>query len=407
MSASGSEAAAASRGFALPRARAVWVQVHLWTGLTLGLVVALVGLSGSLLVFAGPMIRAEQGAIVAPEPSPLAAGRPWTGIDRWIANTRARHPELAGIEYVLAPDAAPVPSAVPLLVGHVHAQGPEGEEVYEGHQVVGIDPVRGEPLGTFLFEDTWTGLLMSFHAGLLAGTVGDQLVVWSSLLALTVSVGSGLYLWWPRSGGWRLALTLKKGARGRRRLLDLHNVGAVWLLAPLVLLLATGLLILRPQWFYPALQAASEIREPDFEALAAEKRPDCGRLGPEAALALALRDYPGWRLRMMSIPEERNVPYYVGLMREGGDAKVMATELWIDRACPTVLFARRGDALTAAETLLSWNLRLHADLGLGLIGKALVFLAGLLLPALWVTGLLLWVGRRRAKRAGERRRAAA
>jgi uncharacterized iron-regulated membrane protein len=39
---------------------------------------------------------------------------------------------------------------------------------------------------------------------------------------------TGLYLWWPRNRNWKMAFTLKRGAQGRRRLLDLHNLFAVY-----------------------------------------------------------------------------------------------------------------------------------------------------------------------------------
>lgn len=58
---------------------------------------------------------------------------------------------------------------------------------------------------------------------------------------MLVSLVTGLYLWWPRNRNWRVAFTLKRGARGRRRLLDLHNLFAVYLSVPLLIIALTGL----------------------------------------------------------------------------------------------------------------------------------------------------------------------
>ena len=57
---------------------------------------------------------------------------------------------------------------------------------------------------------------------------------------MLVSLVTGLYLWWPRNRNWRVAFTLKRGARGRRRLLDLHNLFAVYLYVPLFIIAFTG-----------------------------------------------------------------------------------------------------------------------------------------------------------------------
>src|SRR5437764_5081484 len=46
----------------LPSARKLWLNVHLWLGLTAGLALALIGLTGSLLVFSVPMLKTELGS---------------------------------------------------------------------------------------------------------------------------------------------------------------------------------------------------------------------------------------------------------------------------------------------------------------------------------------------------------
>jgi uncharacterized iron-regulated membrane protein len=157
------------------RARALFLKVHLWIGLSLGAVVALVGLTGALLVLIGPIVRAEHGAVLFPE-APPAAQADWAPVEAWIVNARARYPDLGHLDYVAAPGAAPVPSSVPLLVGHVDL--PDGAH---GHLVVPVDPVRAEPLGRFVFEQTWAGALLMLHVELLAGVTGDRLVAWASL----------------------------------------------------------------------------------------------------------------------------------------------------------------------------------------------------------------------------------
>jgi uncharacterized iron-regulated membrane protein len=77
-------------------------------------------------------------------------------------------------------------------------------------------------------------------------------IAWLAV-AMLVSLLTGLYLWWPRNRNWRVAFTLKRGARGRRRLLDLHNLFAVYLYVPLLILAFTGLYFVKAQWIDPAV----------------------------------------------------------------------------------------------------------------------------------------------------------
>src|SRR5437763_15897224 len=45
----------------LPSARKIWLDLHLWLGLTAGLALSLIGLSGSFLVLYGPAVAMEVG----------------------------------------------------------------------------------------------------------------------------------------------------------------------------------------------------------------------------------------------------------------------------------------------------------------------------------------------------------
>jgi uncharacterized iron-regulated membrane protein len=51
--------------------------------------------------------------------------------------------------------------------------------------------------------------------------------------------------------------------------------------------------------------------------------------------------------------------------------------------------------MSAGETAKSWMWPIHADLLLGWVGKTILFLAGLMLPLLFATGLLFWLKTRR------------
>lgn len=84
----------------LPSARKIWLNIHLWLGLTAGFVLALIGLTGSLLVFYGPLLQMELGYKV--EGSPPAHD----DIDGWIAAARRSYPDIGAIDFVIGPGAA-------------------------------------------------------------------------------------------------------------------------------------------------------------------------------------------------------------------------------------------------------------------------------------------------------------
>jgi uncharacterized iron-regulated membrane protein len=371
---------------AVRRWRSVWLQTHLWVGLVAGLILSLIALSGALLVFLGPLSRAEIGQLFAAPPN---ATGDWRSPGQWIEAAKTRYPEIEDVGVVYGPGAGPVHADVPLLMAHVHKPG--GGEL---HALIGVEPVSGEPLGLAIVEHTWSAMILYFHVMLLLGPAGRLLVSWSGVLFF-VSLATGLYLWWPRKRRWKNAFTVRRGARGRALLLDLHNVSALWLLAPTVVVVFTGVYMMQPDWFDPAVRQVATMREPDWTGLRSSPAGTCGEPPTiDRALEIARAGRTEQTLRVIWVPEQPDAPTYVILGKSGAEPRAKSTIVAVDRNCPKILFERDGDTLSWAEAFKSWLRPLHADLGLGLVGQAFVLLAGILLPFLYITGIILWLKRR-------------
>ena len=213
-------------------------------------------------------------------------------------------------------------------------------------------------------------------------------------------MATGLYLWWPRNRNWYGALTLKRGARGRRRLLDLHNLFAVYLYVPLLILAVTGVYVIKPHWIDPAISLVSVARTPDPEALARTAKPgSCtARTTPGQAADLAQARFPSAKFVLIVIPRQQEQPYRVQLAPPNNLDDKGQTQVFVDRECPIILTAIDGEVRVASETFRAVVFPLHRNLMLGRFGQAIVFFAGLLLPVSFVTGLLLWLEKRKTRR---------
>ncbi len=382
---------ATALGLRVPSARKIWLQVHLWFGLTAGLVLALIGLTGSVLVLNNQLLKIEVGDIFdvgGPIPSHL-------DVDLWIANAHRAYGDF-NLDSVVGPGFG--------LAGNAAMLGAIGAG--NTHWLMTIDPVSGLPLGNYIWEDRFATFVLRLHAGL--GTTGSWLprgrdtLAWLGV-AMIVSMATGLYLWWPRNRNWRVAFTLKRGARGRRRLLDLHNLFAVYLYVPLLIIAVTGVYFLRPDWIDPAISLVSVDRTPDPDALARVSKPgSCpARTTPGQAADLALARYPSSRLAAVNIPGAQNQPLLVQLAPPDNLGMKGQTQVFIDPECPKILTSLDGEATVASESFKAIVHPLHFNLMLGAFGQVIVFLAGLLLPVSWVTGLLLWLDKRKnRKRSG-------
>lgn len=380
--------------------RNLWIQVHLWLGLTLGLVLAVVSLSGAALALSTPLAKWELGSMLFPdgidERQLLTTPASELPLDEWIRAAQAAYPELHSVQVLAAPHAVPFPANVPLLAGPMDPVLARGKDL---HVVVSINPVSGKPIDRVILEATFLGNLLAFHATLLGGKSGLLLVATAGFVAL-MSLITGIYLWWPRGDYWAQAFKYRTQARGRIWLISLHSVSAAWLLVPLLLVLVTGSYQLTPAPYDRIATLASPVRE--YQPVANRKAAEqCAQqISAAQAVRSAITVHPGLSLRLITKPENLCDPFIVSLSTpERLASRAMYTEVWVDRQTGEVLESRRGDELTASESMQAWIVPLHTNLAAGAFGTLLVVLTGLLVPLLYVTGLWAWIRQQLNRRA--------
>jgi uncharacterized iron-regulated membrane protein len=377
----------------LPSARKLWLNVHLWLGLTAGLALALIGLTGSLLVFSVPMLKAELGSSYYAVDGPEVLS---PAIDEWIANAKQTFDDISAIDYIDGPRSNLAHDST-VRMG---VQTASGE-----YFTVNVDPCSGRALGRYVWADTYTAYIYGLHGALTTSAswrpFGRGVVAWIGL-AMIVSMATGLYLWWPRNQNWRMAFSFKRGARGRRRLIDLHNIFAVYLYVPLFVLAFTGVYFVRSTWIDPAIALVSVPRTPDAGALAQRSTPgSCPeKTTPGQAVRLAHERFPSTKLSLLTIPRPSTEPYEVWLQSPDKFGVGGSSRVFVDRECPEILTAIDGKVVVAAEAFQTVTRGLHHNLMLGRFGQAIEFLTGLVLPVSFVTGLLLWLGKRKNRARG-------
>lgn len=381
--------------------RKVWLQAHLWIGLTAGLLVALVGLSGSLLIFIEDIARWENGAILFPENAPEHIDIQPEQVDLWIARAIETYPEVEHIEAIEYPDAVHIPATVPTLTAHI-----DSADGTHKHFVIGVNPATNEFTGATNLEDGLWVLLIFFHFSLLV-PFGWEGVSWATLLAF-VSLLTGLILWWPRATlrHWKNALRLPSGLRGKTQQLRLHNAAGVYLLIPMIVVLFTGLYLMKAHWFDPAFKLASQDRSIPHEMEEEHDHDEEHEHAPPKisvgeALAIAKREHPGLILRQIMPAVEEGKKHFVSLMPPDWDPRKGHTQLWINSDTGEFVGGWKGAEASALETLKTSSVAWHEDMGLGWFGEVLIFLSGLVLPILYVTGIVLW----RKRVGGKKKRA--
>jgi len=106
--------------------------------------------------------------------------------------------------------------------------------------MVVVDPYTATVLAEFPRRSGWYDFVDNIHSDLMLGVTGDRMIEIAASLGM-VLIATGLYMWWPRSAGWRSVLIPSVARGGRAMWRSLHCVLGFWLSLFLVFFLISGL----------------------------------------------------------------------------------------------------------------------------------------------------------------------
>lgn len=346
-------------------ARRFLVQLHLWLGLTIGLVWALQGLTGALLVFH----RELDGLGVSAKPGPMAS------IDAILARAEAK---------------AGAPVTMLNLAGAGGDVLTASVKTAAGARTLRIAAATGEVLDDRPADHVWRWLY-ELHEELLLHDKGKTLTAISGLVLLSAAL-TGLWLGWPRGRSWKLAFQPSMWRTTRQRLYGWHRMAGLLVTLALVLLPLSGAAMALGATLRPWLAGNAGFVMPYKATGPLPADP----VSPGTALAAARAVFPDARFVRLTMPSEKSPVYFVRLLQKGEVRAWSGTSaVWVDPADGRVVMSY--DALTAplANRLYDAAFPLHNGEIVGIFGRLLVLAAGLSLPALYVTGLLAWWRKRR------------
>lgn len=370
------------RRLSASRARIFVRRVHLWLGLSLGLLFAVLGLTGSALVFytgidaaLHPVVEAGQSDCAPDLASPV-----W---DQALAAGRARWHDPAGKWTIeVTGEGGAIPARFYPSSGHGH----HADRMMVWFSPDGRRIVRTEPWGVYLMS--W---LYQLHMALLAGDLGGQVVGWSGV-AMLLQLVSGIVAWWPR-GSWRKAVAFKRNAVPMRRLRDLHKLSGLWSMALVFVLVATGVLLALPAVTQALLQP---------EAIPAPKSSDDrgGRVSIVHAFAAARRVLPEGRIVFVDMPSAQDAPIRVRLQVPGDPhRRFPGSYVFIDQFSGRVLALHDVRRAGTGTAVASWLRTLHDGTVGGLATRILAVVLGFVPALLFATGIMHWLRRTKASRS--------
>ncbi|MES2820718.1 MAG: sulfite reductase flavoprotein subunit alpha [Pseudomonadota bacterium] len=367
-------------------------QLHWLFGISAGLVLALMGVTGAAYSFQDEMLRALNPDILKVEIRPGGV-QPPAELVRQIEASAGQ--TVANLWVDTRGDSA----------ARVYFTPPPGER--RGAMRY-FDPysaeLLGEPRGQYFF-----GVMLELHRFLALGGFGKQITAACTLILIFFCL-SGLYLRWPRQvASWRAWLTLDWARKGRSFNWDLHAVAGTWCLVFYLLAALTGL-----YWSYDWYRdgVTRLLADPPAGQADAAPRGRPGRGQPSGpafepatanwpALWQSLQQAAGPHLGVynLRLPTVAGQPATVSYLLEDAAHPRALNQITLDPISGAVSRVERYADKSLKAQLLTSVYALHVGEYFGLTGRILMLLASLGMPLFAITGWLLYLDRRRKKRA--------
>ena len=361
-------------------------KIHLWLGLSSGLVVLILGITGCILAFELEIrsmaesfrnVKVENKAVLPP--SELKA----------IAEKHLASKKALGIEYPGKDKAA------------VAAYYDEKE-----YELLFMNPYSGEVLKHKNMNKDFFRIVLDGHYYLwLPNDIGQPIAASATLVFLVMMI-TGLILWWPKNkAAKKQRFTIKWSAGWRRKNYDLHNVLGFYMTWIAIFLAITGL-VFGFQWFAKSVYWITS----GGETMVDHTHPvsDTTKTASFANMADHL-----WQEHRAGLKENESIGVYfpgiptgpveIAINHKPGtyyNSDYYHYDQYTGKELPaTGSYAGKFEDAALADKIVRMNYDMHVGAILGLPGKILAFFASLIAASLPVTGFYIWLGRKKKKKA--------
>jgi uncharacterized iron-regulated membrane protein len=350
------------------KVRQIAFKLHRYVGMMVGIILTIVGLTGSFLVFGHEIDHLRNLPLMEVVPQGDRVS-----IDSILEPVKKAYPnlKLSSIDLPRKPEET----------YKVGMASPDDKwiDVY-------VHPYTGAILGKRQWGQTLMTFIYDIHMTLLAGEIGEMVVGFCGILLLILGV-TGLILW----PGWKkLTPGFKIRWNSPARLLnyDIHKVGGIFSAVFLVAIAFSGAAIIFHEQFEPAVYWLTGTPKP------AEVKSTIIANSPPSSLETVLQKanaaLPGGEITFIALPKKPDGVFRVTKKLAGEAHPSGRNRIYLDQYSAKVL--RVDNALVApiATKIMNVLFPLHIGAYGGLVMRIIYVFVGLAPMVLFITGFVLW-----------------
>lgn len=348
--------------------------LHLVLGLTSGLVVFTVSITGSVYAFEEEFRALIHHDLYKAE----RVGTATIGPDSIVALVNRNYPNI-GIKNMWLPNDAE--SNVEVML--------------KNKTFVFVNPYNGKIAGTLEREKEFFTIVLKIHRNLYLGEKG-KIITGVSALVFLFMILSGIILWWPPRRRMLKQKLRISAAFGKPRLFyDLHQVLGFYASWVLIFSVLTGL-VFSFKWFEKATLGSLGMKKQEKYKSSVQKNGSV--LSLNAIATEAQEKYPGAQNFLIAFPEKAEDALRLSVETDKSGLMRKNDHYFYDTGTGRLLASRLYKDMQTGDVLRANNERIHTGKMFGLAGQLIVFFASLIAASLPVTGFMHWRYKSRAGR---------
>ena len=399
--------------------RAVLVLLHRWFGLGVAVFLFISGATGAIISWDHELDAALNPTLFHANSADAGtvAGAPKPGLE--LANiVEAREPRLR-VTYVMNESE---PGHTSSMMVEPRLNPVTGKPYELGYNQIAVDPVTAEIQGKRMWgvislsRENLLPFLYKLHYTMHLPDVGGiELGIWlMGIIGIVWTLDCFIALWlsFPNRKSWRKSFAFRWKDGGHKLNFDLHRSGGVWVWGLLLVLAVTSVSMnLNNQVMTPIIKMFSTVTPTAFDTrtpVAPDKVVE-PKMSREQVTRLAMEE---GKRRGFEAPaggvfySSMFGLYGVGFFEPGndhGDVGLGNAWLYFDAATGAPAGTRIPGTGSAGDLFIQAQFPLHSGRILGLPGRIFISFMGALVAMLSVTGVVIWMRKRKARVAQKRK----
>ncbi|MFD0940460.1 PepSY-associated TM helix domain-containing protein [Pedobacter boryungensis] len=364
-----------------------WIgKMHLWLGLISGLFVFFLGITGCILAFEREIEDAVQTyRFTAVQNKSLLSPTKLKQIaDKALPNKKAH-----SITYQL---------------------GRTTQVVYYNEEptyyyIVFVDQYTGQVIKVKDMSEDFFRIVINGHYYLwLPPEIGQPILTTATMIFVLLLI-SGLVLWWPKSRAARKQrFSVKLKSKWRRLNYDLHNVLGFYMTFIVIFIALSGMVI-GFQWFAKSVYWVSSggetmtLYEESFSDTTRTGSLNLNAAAADQLWARFINEDPSFKgILDVHVPENEKAAIEIAKNPDPETYWKADYQYFDQHTLKEIdvkhMFGKFANASTA-DKISRMNYDIHVGAIMGLPGKILVFFASLIAASMPVTGIIIWLGRKK------------